>query len=266
MNLKKWLVATLACGTLALTACGGGSQNQASPAGEANGSGETKTFVVGTNAQFAPFESKGANGSLVGFDIDLMNAMAKAGGFRITFKDQRWESLFAGLANGDMDMLISGVTINAERKQSMDFSDPYFDIMQVVLLPKGTTIHSLADLKKMNRIGVAAGQTGDFTAQKLLGATSQKIARFDAVPLVLKELENSGVDAVISDNAVVANYLKNNGNKGFTMVNVPDIAVEHYGVAVRKNDAATVKILNAALKKVRASGEYDRIYSRYFAK
>lgn len=268
MNLKKWLVAALACGTLALTACGGGSQHTASSAGNAPSAdhSDTKTFIAGTNAEFAPFESQGANGKLVGFDIDLLNAMAKAGGFKVTFKDQQWDSLFASLANGDLDMVISGVTINAERKQTMDFTDPYFDINQVVLVPKGKDIKALADLKKMNRIGVASGQTGDFTAQKLLGTTSPKIARFDSVPLVLKELENGGVDAVISDSAVVANYIKNSGSHGFAMVKVSDFQAEHYGVAVRKNDAATLKMLNSALKKVHENGEYERIYNRYFAK
>lgn len=268
MNLKKWLATALACSTLALTACGGGNQNSTASSGNTadNGNNSAKTFVVGTNAEFAPFESQGANGKLVGFDVDLINAMAKAGGFKITIKDQPWDSLFASLANGDMDIVISGVTINADRKQTMAFSDPYFDITQVVLLPKNKDIKALADLKQMNRIGVATGQTGDFSAQKLLGTTSTKIARFDNVPLVLKALENGGVDAVISDNAVVANYIKNNGSKGFHIVNVPDFAVEHYGIAVRKDDAATVKMLNDALKKVRASGEYDRIYNQYFAK
>ena len=84
--------------------------------------------------------------------------------------------------------------------------------------------------------------------------------------MVTKELENGGLDAVISDSAVIANYIKNNGSKGFSMVKIPDFTEENYGFAVRKGDTATVAMLNDALKKVRESGEYDKIADKYFAK
>ena len=113
---------------------------------------------------------------------------------------------------------------------------------------------------------MVTGNTGDTAVSKILGSNSDKIARFENVTLVIKELENGGLDAVVSDSAVVGNYLKNNGNKGFTMVAVPDFEVEHYGIAVRKDDEATLKVLNDALKQVRASGEYDKIFNKYFAK
>lgn len=267
MNVKTWFSVLCASAGLMLVGCnGGGTQNASAEAAASTSNNHTKTYIVGTNAEFAPFESQGANGQLTGFDIDLMNAMAKAGGFKITFKDQPWDGLFASLNNGDLDMVAAAVTITDERKQSMAFSDPYFEITQVVLVPQDKNLKSAQDLKTMNRIGVATGQTGDLAAQKLLGATSPKIARFDSVPLALKELENGGVDAVVSDSAVIANYVKNNGSKGFHMVTVPDFPAEHYGFAVRKNDAATLKMLNAALQKVRSSGEYEKLHDAYFAK
>lgn len=272
MNMKKWLAAVVACSGLMLAACGGQGGNAANPdqdASAASGSAQErggKTYTVGMNAEFAPFESQGAGGTIEGFDVDLMNALAKAGGFTVTFKNQPWDGLFASLNNSDFDMLTSAVTITDERKQSMDFTAPYFEITQVVLVPKGKNIQSVKDLKNMDRIGVVTGNTGDLAAQKILGATSPKIARFESLPLVLKEVENGGVDAVISDSAVVGNYIKNNGDKGFSMIVVPDFETEHYGIAVRKGDAATLNMLNEALKKVRDSGEYEQIYSNYFAK
>ena len=201
-----------------------------------------------------------------GFDVDLMNAMAEVGHFKVEYKHQPWESLFAALKNGDVDMLASAVTINDERKQTMAFTDPYFEITQVILVPQNKEIKSVEDLKKARKVGVVTGNTGDTAVSKILGSNSDKIARFENVTLVIKELENGGLDAVVSDSAVVGNYLKNNGNKGFTMVAVPDFEVEHYGIAVRKDDEATLKVLNDALKQVRASGEYDKIFNKYFAK
>ncbi|WLT01330.1 basic amino acid ABC transporter substrate-binding protein [Snodgrassella alvi] len=264
MKIKHWFAAAAMCSALVLTACSGSKNNSESASAPAQ-SGADKTYIVGTNAEFAPFESRTANGSLTGFDIDLLTAMAKAGNFKIQFKDQPWDGLFASLNNGDLDIVASGVTITDERKQSMTFSDPYFDISMMVLTPKAKTFHSLAELNNMQRVAVASGQTGDLAVQKILGAQSTKIARFDSVPLAIKELENGGVEAMVSDGAVISNYVKANGADKFTINKVPEFGVDHYGFVVRKGDTATVEKLNDALKKIRASGEYDKIYAKYFS-
>ena len=261
MNMKKWIAAAIACSALTLSACGGQSKDAASPAANTG-----KVYRVASNAEFAPFESLDSKGDVEGFDVDLMNAMAKEGNFKIEFKHQPWDSLFPALNNGDADVVMSGVTITDDRKQSMDFSDPYFEITQVVLVPKGKKISSSDDLKNMNKVGVVTGYTGDFSVSKLLGSDNPKISRFETVPLIIKELENGGLDSVVSDSAVIANYVKNNPTKGLDFITLPDFSVENYGIAVRKGDEAAVKMLNDALKKVRESGEYDKIYAKYFAK
>ena len=265
MNMKKWLALAVACSTLTLGACGGKTETAAGSA-SAPAATSGKVYRVAMNAEFAPFESMNEKNEVQGFDVDLMNAMAEVGHFKVEYKHQPWESLFAALKNGDVDMLASAVTINDERKQTMAFTDPYFEITQVILVPQNKEIKSVEDLKKARKVGVVTGNTGDTAVSKILGSNSDKIARFENVTLVIKELENGGLDAVVSDSAVVGNYLKNNGNKGFTMVAVPDFEVEHYGIAVRKDDEATLKVLNDALKQVRASGEYDKIFNKYFAK
>ena len=262
----KLFAAVLACAAL-LAGCGGSqTQDQSQASATAGGQDAGKVYRVATNAEFAPFEFMDSNNNIQGFDIDLMNAMAKEGGFKVEYKHQPWDSLFAALGNGDVDILASAVTITDERKQAMDFSDPYYKITQVILVPQGKNIKSAEDLKNVNKVGVVTGNTGDLAAGKILGADSSKIARFENITLVTKELENGGLDAVISDSAVVANYVKNNESKGFTMVSVPDFDEENYGFAVRKGDTQTQAMLNDALKKVRESGEYDRISAKYFAK
>ena len=145
-------------------------------------------------------------------------------------------------------------------------SEPYYKITQVVLVPQGKNIASVEDLKKMDKVGVTIGTTGDLAAQKILGATSEKIIRLENLPLMLKEVETGAVDAVISDSAVVADYVKKKGDKGFTMVEVPDFTVEYYGIAVRQDDKALMDKINSGLKKIQASGEYDKISDKYFAK
>ena len=263
MKMKKWLAAAFACSALMLGACGGQSSNTGAAASADN---SNKVYRVAMNAEFAPFESLDSSNQVQGFDVDLMNALAKAGNFKVEYKHQPWDSLFPALANGDADMLISAVTITDERKQTMDFTDPYFEITQVILVPKGKEIKSVDDLKNVTKVGVVTGNTGDFAASKILGNNSPKIARFENLPLLIKDLESGGLDAVISDSAVVGNYIKNNSDKGFSMVAVPDFEVENYGIAVRKGNTATLNMLNEALKQVRANGEYDKIHGTYFVK
>ena len=84
-------------------------------------------YVVGTDAAYAPFESQNEKGEIVGFDIDVVNAVAKKAGFEVKFVNTPWEGIFNTLQQGDRDFLVSAITITDERKQTMDFTNPYFD-------------------------------------------------------------------------------------------------------------------------------------------
>lgn len=278
MVLNKWLMAS--CTAFALAACGGGSGSNApadnkgsastpasasASASAPTASGE-KVLRIGTNAEFAPFESLNEKQEIQGFDIDLLNEMAKAGGFKVEFKHTPWDGIFAALGNKDVDVVASAVTITDDRKKTMDFTDPYYQITQVVLVPQAKAVQNVEDLKKLSKVGVVSGQTGDFAAQKIFGATSQNVARFDTITLLIKEVENGGVDAAISDSAVIANYVKNNANKNFNMIKIPDFDVENYGLAVRKGDTETLNLLNSSLKTIKENGKYAEIENKYFAK
>ena len=263
-----------------MAACGGQSTapaNSSAPAASAptaassasaaapTASGD-KVLKVAMNANFPPFESMDPSGKIEGFDVDVMDAIAREEGFKVSYHQQAWDGIFASLKSGDNDILISGITITPERKNEMLFSEPYYKVTQVILVPQGKNIKSVEDLKKVDKVGVTLGTTGDYAAQKNMGATSDKIVRLENLPLTLKEVESGGVDAVISDSAVVAYYVKQHGDKGFTMVEVPDFEVEHYGIAVRQDDKALMDKINAGLKKIQTNGEYDKIADKYFAK
>lgn len=276
---NKWLAMAVSCMALVVSACGGQSSNSGSSApkatepaaSQAQAASSTvasngKVLRVGMNAEFAPFEFLDSNQKPQGFDVDLMQALAKQGGFEVEFKHTPWDSLFPALNNGDIDVVASAVTITEDRKKTMDFTEPYYQITQVVLVPQGKNVANVEDLKKLNKVGVVTGNTGDFAAQKIFGATSNNVARFENVTLLLKEVENGGLDAAISDSAVVGNYVKNNSDKGFSIIEIPDFEVENYGIVVRKGDAETLNALNAALKTVRENGEYAKIEEKYFAK
>jgi polar amino acid transport system substrate-binding protein len=222
-----------------------------------------KVYMVGTDAAYAPFESQNEKGEIVGFDIDVVTAVAKKAGIEVKFVNTPWEGIFNTLAQGDRDLLVSSITITDERKQTMDFSSPYFDAAQLIAVKLNSKIAKFDDLKKL-KVGVQTGTTGDEVVSKLQGKTSTNIKRFESTPLALKELEAGGVDAVVADNGVVINYVANNSGGKFKTVSDTVFQPEQYGLAVKKGNAELLAKLNKGLADIKADGSYDRLFAKYF--
>ncbi|WP_332776324.1 basic amino acid ABC transporter substrate-binding protein [Polaromonas sp.] len=222
-----------------------------------------KVYVVGTDAAYAPFESQNEKGEIVGFDIDVVKALAQKAGIEVKFVNTPWEGIFNALNQGDRDLLVSAVTITDERKQSMDFSNPYFDAQQLMAVKSNSKIAKFADLKKL-KVGVQNGTTGDEVVTKLQGKDSANIKRFESTPLALKELEAGGVDAVVADNGVVIHYVNNNVGAKFKTISDASFVAEQYGIPVKKGNAELLAKINKALADIKADGTYDKIYASYF--
>jgi polar amino acid transport system substrate-binding protein len=222
-----------------------------------------KVYVVGTDAAYAPFESQNEKGEIVGFTVDVVNAAAAKAGIQVKFVNTPWEGIFNALTQGDRDMIASSVTITEERKQTMDFSNPYFDAVQLIAVKDGAKVGKFADLKKA-KVGVQTGTTGDEAVTKLLGKTSTNIKRFESTPLALKELEAGGVDAVVADNGVVIHYVANNPGGKFKMVSDKDFVPEQYGFAVKKGNAELLGKMNEGIAAIKADGSYNAIYKKWF--
>lgn len=255
---------------LLLSACGKKTETPPAPAAsEAVASAPAptpapaKVYMVGTDAAYAPFESQNEKGEIVGFDIDVVTAVAKKAGIEVKFVNTPWEGIFNTLQQGDRDLLVSAVTITEERKQSNDFSNPYFDAQQLIAVKANSKISKFDDLKKL-KVGVQTGTTGDEVVSKLQGKTSANIKRFESTPLALKELEAGGVDAVVADNGVVINYVANNAASKFKTVADKAFAPEQYGLVVKKGNAELLGLLNKGLADIKADGTYDQIYAKYF--
>lgn len=252
----------LVAAAIALAACG--KQEDTSTSSTASTApAAAKTYVVGTDASYAPFESQNQNGEIVGFDIDVVKALAAKGGFEVKFVNTPWEGIFNTVAQGDRDFLVSAITITDERKQTMDFTDPYFDAHQLIAVRQDSSVAKFDDLKPL-KVGVQTGTTGDEVISQLQGKTSTNIKRFESTPLALQELMAGGVDAVVADNGVVENYIANNSGSKFKFVNDPAFQPEHYGLAVRKGNTELLGKLNQGLADIKADGTYDKIYSQYF--
>ncbi|MBC7942707.1 MAG: basic amino acid ABC transporter substrate-binding protein [Chitinophagaceae bacterium] len=222
-----------------------------------------KVYVVGTDAAYAPFESQNEKGEIVGFDVEVVQAVAAKAGIEVKFVNTPWEGIFNALGQGDRDMVVSAVTITDERKQTMDFSDPYFDAAQLIAVKENSKVSKFADLKRL-KVGVQTGTTGDEAVTKLMGKTSTNIKRFESTPLALKELESGGVDAVVADNGVVIHYVANNPGGKFKTVSDNEFVPEKYGMALKKGNTELQGKLNTGLAAIKSDGTYDKIYAKYF--
>ena len=220
-----------------------------------------KTYVVGTSADFPPFEYI-KDGQIVGFDIDLIKAIAKSQGFDVKFQDISFDSLIPGLTAGTIDIVASGMTITEERKKVVDFTEPYYSANQAVLVKKGSG-KNVTVLFGNHKIAVQTGTTGDLWVEENLektGILKGKVTRFDTFVLAIQDLINGNVDAVVLDTPVAKRYMAENP---VTMV-AEIITGEEYGIAVAKGNKDLLDKLNKGLKEIKANGKLDELLKKYF--
>lgn len=220
--------------------------------------------VIATDAAFPPMEFVDENKQIVGFDIDMMNAIAERMGFQVEYKNTAWDGIFAGLESGDYDAILSAVTINDERKQTYDFSDPYINAGQtVVVRADETAIASDKDLSG-KVVGAQIGTTGAFAVQDIEGAT---LKEYDTIDLALQDLVNGQVDAVVVDTPVAADYaLASEAFKGKLKIVGEPFTDEYYGVVVRKGESQEfIQLFNEGLKAIKEDGTYDQIYAQWIS-
>lgn len=218
----------------------------------------TGTVVVATDATFNPFEYTDESGNLIGFDIDLMNELAKKAGITIEWANVPFDSVTAGLAECQYDAGIAAISITDERKKDMLFTAPYLDAGLIVVVNKETTdITGLADLKG-KAVAAQLGTTGEIEAKKIEGVTYKP---YDSYELAFLELANKGVDAVIADNPVAMGYIAGNPDKLMAVGEV--FNNDQYGIAVCKKNADLLTKLDKALKELQDSGYVAELAEKY---
>ncbi|MCL6586993.1 MAG: basic amino acid ABC transporter substrate-binding protein [Anoxybacillus sp.] len=254
---KGFVFAVVLALFVALAGCGGKTAEQTSGSG-----GGKQKVTIGTDASFAPFEYMD-KGKIVGFDVDFLDAVMKEAGLDYELKNIGWDPLFAAVQGKEVDLAISGITINDKRKQTYDFSVPYFESTHMILTKEDSPIKNALDLKG-KVVGVQNGTTGQAAVEKLLGAENKNIKKFENTVVAIMDLLNGGVDAVVTDNAVANEYVKNNPDKKLRAIEDPtNFESEFYGLMFPKGSDLKPKV-DEAIKKVIKSGKYAEIYKKWF--
>lgn len=246
-----------------LAGCGGDkAAKSAAPAAQA-----PKKIVVGLDDSFPPMGFKDDNGKIVGFDIDLASAVGKEMGVEVEFKPIDWASKEAELSAGRVDALWNGLTITEERKKNVDFSKPYMNNEQVVIVLKDSDIQKPEDLAG-KVVATQEGSTGVDAINKhpdvkktFKGGEPKLYADFISA---LMDLQAKRVDAVVIDSVVGEYYMTK--KQGIFRELPGSFATEQFGVGVKKGNTALVDLINKGIDKVKASGEGSKISQKWFGK
>jgi len=211
--------------------------------------GAAREVSVATDATWPPMEMVDASKKIVGFDVDYLTAVAKEAGFTAVFKNTAWDGIFAGLAAGRYDMIASSVTITDERKKQYDFSDPYINVGQILVVPKAEAVKGLAGLKG-KKVGAQIGTTGAMEIKKTDGV---ELKTYDEIGLAFEDMAAGRIAGVVCDEPTAAHYaLQRSEYKAkFKIVGQP-FTQESYGFVVQKGNQELIDLLNKGIKAVKA--------------
>lgn len=261
--MKKILSIIIAVSVITVLFAGCGKQSGSS---DSSSSGSTlekvkkdKKIVLAVDDTYPPMEFRDENNKLVGFDIDMGNAIAKQMGIKIEFVSTAWDGIFMGLKSKKYDGVLSSVSMTNERKQSMAFFGPYIHGGQVISVKNGnTSVKSSKDLKG-KVVGVQISTTGEESAKKIPGI--KQIKTYDKITDAYNDLMIGRIEAVIVDN-VVANYYQKQ-KKGFEVLS-EKLTDEPFGAAFRLEDKDLAAEFDKAYKALKTDGTAAKISEKWF--
>lgn len=215
-------------------------------------------LTVGTNAEFPPFEYVDDNGEADGFDMALCKAIGEKLGVEVKIENMEFASLVSSIGS-KIDIAAAGMTVTDERKESVDFSKPYYEAVQYVIVSADSDIATADDLKD-KIIGVQLGTTGDFIAEEYTSNVAQYNKAVDAV----NDLVNGKVDVVIIDkNPALVFETKFEGKVKAIEGAQFGFETEEYAIALPKGDTALADAVNGAIDELKADGTFDELVKTY---
>ncbi|WP_195269090.1 ABC transporter substrate-binding protein [Eubacterium sp. 1001713B170207_170306_E7] len=219
---------------------------------------------IGTNATYVPMEYRSEDNDLVGFDIDLGNALAEELGVKAEWVDTSWDGIFNGLDNGSYEIVMAGLSITEQRKESFIMSEPYYIDGTVIFGRKGDTEAKNARELENKKVGVQRDTNAASQAEsiKVTSGTSYDIIPFDSTLEQFDALEKKTVDYLITDLSVAKFYMKIKPDTYSITSN--NLAERPVGIAIPKDEQAFADKVNEAIKKLKSNGKMDELNKKWF--
>ncbi len=259
-----WSAMTLAV-SVGLTACGADKAKDPAPADKADANkaeASAEVIKIATEGAYPPMNFTKADGSLAGFDVDVTNALCEQMKANCEIVAQDWDGIIPGLQAKKYDAIVAGMSITEERKQAVDFTDPYFS-SGLLLIAKADS-----DVAQGKLDGKTVGAQKATVASDYLEENNPKatVNLYDTQDNANMDLVNGRLDAIIVDQVVGTDWLASDDAKGYEQKGETiSTGKDDFAIAVRKGDALAGK-LNTALAEIKANGKYDEISKKYFSK
>lgn len=259
-RVMKMVVASLA--VVALSSCAAGGVKAQVQTDTGAGGLNGRTLTVAHDVAFPPFEFQD-KGEYVGFDLDMMNAIAKRANFKIKFMPMDFNGIIPALQAKQIDIAVAAMTIKSSRQQVIDFSMPYFKTgISIAVRPDSTAINKPEDLKGKS-VAVKVGASGESFIRALPYAKDIDIKTFDTNDATYLAVQNGNVDATVNDESTLLYYISDAG-KG-KLKTVGDLLTgDKYGIGIPKGNNDIVKAVNSALTAMTTDGTYATMYKKWF--
>ena len=250
------LIAIVGIGGIILGMIGCGNANKSL---EDNSTIDKETLIVGIDDAFAPMGFRDDSGKIVGFDVDLAKEVIERLGKEVEFQPIDWSMKETELNSNNIDFIWNGYTITEDRKEKVDFSDPYLNNRQVIVTLADSNIKSKSDLK-----GKKVGAQNESSEAELYASfDGGKAVTYEDNNQALMDLEAGRIDAVVADEILVRYYIKLKGEDKFNVLD-DDYGNEEYGIGIRKGDSKTVQAINNALNEMKEDGTMKEISEKWF--
>ncbi|OOM82344.1 glutamine-binding periplasmic protein precursor [Clostridium puniceum] len=227
--------------------------------------GGNKKYIIACDSKFAPFSFE-ENNKYKGIDVEILDAIAKEEKFEYELKPMDFKGIIPGLTSNQLDGAIAAMTITDERKESLDFSEGYFESgLSIVVNKNNTSINGLNDLNGKSA-SIKNGTAGAKFAEDNQSKYGLKVNYFDDSPSMFQAVENGNADFLLEDYPVIAYKIKVDSGAKLKIVG-DKLDTVNYGFAVKKGaNAELLKKFNEGLKKLKDSGKYNEIVDQYIGK
>jgi len=228
---------------------------------------EKKVLKVGLEPGYMPFEMKDKKGRLIGYDVDIAKAMAKAMGVKLEIVPTAFDGIIAGLITSKFDIIISGMTVTQQRNLKINFSDPYIVVGQTVLL-NNSLMNEIKNAKELDdskyTITAKLGQTGEIVARKFF--KKAKVITFETEAEAVAEVLNGRAAAFINDQPYNSMFMDSKGKGKLIHLDTP-LTYEPLAFGIRKGDPDFLNWLNNFLRQIKEDKVLDlhgRLYEKWF--